>query len=921
MRKSLLVALVLPALAFFAAAGNIDNRVNPDGTPVLVPAVRRYEARQGVLPLPAELTVSAPAAADNEAELFLRLAKRYFPDRPARRISEGAFCRFELAKENLPESEEGYTLAVDGKGVTIRARSPRGLFYGVHTLGNLFRNAEKPELGCCAVTDWPEITLRAIYFERVVTADRANLPRLLREFDLMGALKFNAVQLELAEFFPYAKNPFTKRTGKFLPEDVEALKAAAKRNHLEIYPYLKIISHDMWVHAHPRYWQEMAEGIPRESKWASASCPLKPLPREIYRMAIREHVECFKPRFFFIGLDEVAQCPWGECELCRKHTKHDLLRMISHEYTNEVLKYGVQPVIDFDQYYPGLPMEGEKILPELDRRVIVCNWDYAEVIKPERFGYFRKLGFPLLGASSAIRINNLKSMPLAQQKLGITDGIIVTHWGTWRKLDDPMKVTPAGLAGFSDGANYAWNPEAIAPAGQSFDPARETLRIYAPELTVDPAQYRYAALPLDRAFNAKLGREAGFPLTDAALAAKLKAELAATREKFHLATASDGGYFAVKAGAGQGETKSAAVDLGGVRAETLSLLAAAGFPGDTPKKYDRSRLGTLRFTYADGTYEELPLRLTVEMNHWNATESGFSLRFVNRFNDKRGALAGLFAFDWKNPHPERPLASLTLTAAGTYEIPLALFAVSAGNRVAAVAPAAPPDDAAVAARLTEWSRGYYEAAAASERGSRNDTVIFTAASGKIPKNAKIGLTVKAEGRLGKSAVDDPTAPTPGKVMRFDIPRNAEGVKQRQRLVIDIACDFGKIGGEVKTLIFDYKMASGKVISNPACYIGGPVGGPSFSKIPFWERRAEDGRWYTARVQVDRMRHENGELKLAEANRVRLSIFFVPLAEPTTVWFGPVRLSTERANSAPQLRIEKIPAAGDPEMPQVTGISL
>ena len=137
MRKLLLAALFLPLFAFSAAVGNIDNRVNPDGTPVLVPAVKEYRPQPGKLALPAELTVSAPAAADNEAELFLRLAKRYFPERPARRVTEGAFCRLELAKENLPGSDEGYTLAVDAKTVTIRARSAQGLFYGVHTLGNL----------------------------------------------------------------------------------------------------------------------------------------------------------------------------------------------------------------------------------------------------------------------------------------------------------------------------------------------------------------------------------------------------------------------------------------------------------------------------------------------------------------------------------------------------------------------------------------------------------------------------------------------------------------------------------------------------------------------------------------------------------------------------------------------------------------
>ena len=90
------VVIGMMALPTVLSAYGINNLTNPDGSPVIVPTVQRYEARQGVLPLPAELTVSAPAAADNEAELFLKLSKRYFPDRRAARVENGAFCRLEL---------------------------------------------------------------------------------------------------------------------------------------------------------------------------------------------------------------------------------------------------------------------------------------------------------------------------------------------------------------------------------------------------------------------------------------------------------------------------------------------------------------------------------------------------------------------------------------------------------------------------------------------------------------------------------------------------------------------------------------------------------------------------------------------------------------------------------------------------------
>ena len=335
-------ALLLGLCAVFAAwAHNIDNRRYADGTPVLIPEVKKFVAEKGVLQLPSELTVSAPAEAANEVTVLTDVIREYFSSIAVRKAATGAaFCRLELGVDRVPDSPEGYTLLIDGSGIVIRARDVRGLFYGVRTVGNMIRNAEKPELPYCRITDWPDLSRRGIYYEWRCTRKSSDLPKLLREFETLGALKYNVVVLELAELFPYKNNPFTKRRKDFFAmSDVEALKAAAKRNHLEIVPFLQVISHDLWTHAHPKYWTDIAEGKPHESSWSCGSCPFKPLSREIYRMAIREHIECFKPRYFMICLDEIAQCPWGVCPECRKHSKAELLRMVTLEYTQEVWVY------------------------------------------------------------------------------------------------------------------------------------------------------------------------------------------------------------------------------------------------------------------------------------------------------------------------------------------------------------------------------------------------------------------------------------------------------------------------------------------------------------------------------------------------------------------------------------------------------
>ena len=106
------LAAILGAAAMLATlhAGvlPVNNRTYPDGTPVLLPQVQKYEARQGRFALPEELTVSAPAAADNEFEVLSSLVKRCFPDLTVRRAEENAVCKLELVTDGVPKYDERF---------------------------------------------------------------------------------------------------------------------------------------------------------------------------------------------------------------------------------------------------------------------------------------------------------------------------------------------------------------------------------------------------------------------------------------------------------------------------------------------------------------------------------------------------------------------------------------------------------------------------------------------------------------------------------------------------------------------------------------------------------------------------------------------------------------------------------------------
>ena len=160
MKRLLSCGLALWCLAAFAASTvhTIDNFRKVDGTPLVVPQPQKYEAKSGVFQLPETLTVEAPESEKIIFEYLGKELKRF--SRTVAPAKDAANCRFVLTTDGVPDNKEGYTLEITSGGICVKARTTDGLFYGAVTLCNLIRNAEKPELDCCFVTDWPSMPYR-----------------------------------------------------------------------------------------------------------------------------------------------------------------------------------------------------------------------------------------------------------------------------------------------------------------------------------------------------------------------------------------------------------------------------------------------------------------------------------------------------------------------------------------------------------------------------------------------------------------------------------------------------------------------------------------------------------------------------------------------------------------------------------------
>ena len=889
----------------------IDNRVYPDGTPVLLPAVRKYEARKGTLALPKAVTVTAPAEADNEADVLKEELARYFPGVSVRRADADGFCRLELTGNGVPRSVEGYTLEIGDRGVVIRSRDVRGLYYGVRTFGNLLRNAAKAELPQCRIVDWPKLKIRGMYRNYRYLGFDGCLPEILREIDTAGALKYNCMMLEFGEKFPYKNNPFTNRPNGYSLAEVEAIRAAAKRHHIEIIPTLQIITHDEWLHAHPQYKAEIAEE-PRRTGWSTATCHMSKLGREVQLMAIREQIEFFKPRYFNISMDELDNQPWGVCPRCRNFEVRDLWRDAVLLYTGDVLKHGVVPILYHDMFYPGKPGDGVAILPKLDKRVTFCNWDYGLQLRKSRFPFFKSKGFPLFSMSYCSRMDNMRVLPLEVQKQGC-DGVFLAFWGHFRYASNPKLSSSIGLAGFVLGGCYEWSPDMPAHAGLTFDPAWEALRLIVPELAVEaPADVKFAPLPLDNAYNTILGRDRRFPTSDAKVISRMRADAARSAEKFHIGASPDGGYFALVSGDGVNPGK-VSIPVNG-KAEWLGINA---FAGVTPYYVSGlPEVATLTVCYADGTTAAIPLSYKTTLPFWNNEGGGYGARCIGRFNDSRGAYVGMYALNWKNPEPDKPIREIVFSAPEKCAVPVALLSISLGNGTAAAA----PDDSAAGARVKEWL------ASEEKRPVSADTpgslVIY--AGGEI-RNARISLSGRPntqaqgsgmssgkpigpescfEGTFRYEIAEDPRSPERGKVLKLSIPAlKPEYADLRPRLIVDIKFDRSKIK-DIRSMYLDYRVTHPWFNEWPAVYFmsSDPFGAAIFSG---YHEGRRDRNWHHV-VFPYRKFKPDPRLDPSIADTIRLSFFLRELSEPSEIYIGAVGISSVDGTMNTPLRGEKVP---------------
>jgi hypothetical protein len=895
----------LSLMALSAAAMEINNFVEADGFPVLVPSVQRLTRTEGTFAMPKQLLVAAPKGAEADVELIGKALSNRFGlwHAAAAKADEKAHVTLELTKKGVPESEQSYTLDVTANGVSIKARSLQGLFYGTQTFINLMTNNIKTFIPFCHIEDWPDLEYRGAFLD-IRAMKNSEVDAYCKLIDAFGALKLNVMETSFSANLPFENDPFTEQKEKLTRESVEKIVARAKANYIEIIPHLQVISHEQWLRAHPKYMTDIT-AIPsypgkHNSMWNNTICFAKPLGRQLTDLAIRETVKLLKPKHFHICMDEFVLCKWQNCDTCKDgHTLQQLLDEVDHNI-QLVKSLGVQPIMYHDQLIAarnGNVEMSEALMKAVPRDVVMSIWDYAEQPREAQFDEFRKQGFGYrVGVSFCHRLTNTMTMPLVAKKLdGI--GAILTYWGWLRQyFINETQVNPNAAAGTAITAEYAWHCNGDTPIpALAWDPAFEMRKRLGGNVFMQRPGLAMASIPIETSCNARIGDDYNFPIFKAADAKAVAEALKNSYEHYQVAMTADGGLAAMTFSGGDDIYSKEAISvpvngkIGGI-----SLLLTGGMP-DNPQNYDyyhaRSmpKVADFIVTYANGKTVVKPLRYRLDFNGWNSQASGFCSRFILRGNDSEGHNYSFYAFDWHNTQPDEPIASFTIKPVNAGGVAMAVLAANAFK---------PTEYEPKAGQLPKKLLSVGHGSVVDKKTVH----VLTDFENGMP-----GCTVKFEGKFDSKPeyriIDDPTAPGAGKkVLEIVVPPQTKDAKGRSRAILDI--ELPKERANVLALFADYTLSDPKANVHSGFYRTDRTMGRYHVMYGF-ENPASPWQWQHVIAPGFMQILTGKELPQEDLTTVRFSIWFAEYDKPVTLRIDNVGYMEKDAKWMQAILKEKI----------------
>lgn len=288
---------------------------------------------------------------------------------------------------SLKMAEEGYHLIVTAKGVTIKAKTAKGAFYGMQSFMQLLpAKIESPTkvdgvkwvAQCCNIEDAPRFGYRGFHLDpcrHFITVENVK-----KQLDLMSMFKINTLHFHLTEDqgwrieikkYPELTTIGSIRTegdgssygGYYTQEQIKEIVDYAAKRYITVIPEIDLPGHMMAaISAYPNLSCK-GEKWSLRTVWGVEDIVMCAGKEDMFNFLgdiFDEIVPLFPGKYFHIGGDECPKTSWKNCPTCQKRIKDEGLQTDGKHTAEERLQsYVIKRV--------------EKMLEQRGRKII--GWD------------------------------------------------------------------------------------------------------------------------------------------------------------------------------------------------------------------------------------------------------------------------------------------------------------------------------------------------------------------------------------------------------------------------------------------------------------------------------------------------------------------------------------------------------------------
>lgn len=288
---------------------------------------------------------------------------------------------------SLKMAEEGYHLIVTAKGVTIKAKTAKGAFYGMQSFMQLLpAKIESPTkvdgvkwvAQCCNIEDAPRFGYRGFHLDpcrHFITVENVK-----KQLDLMSMFKVNTMHFHLTEDqgwrieikkYPKLTTIGSIRTkgdgssygGYYTQEQIKEIVDYAAKRYITVIPEIDLPGHMMAaISAYPNLSCK-GEKWSLRTVWGVEDIVMCAGKEDMFNFLgdiFDEIVPLFPGKYFHIGGDECPKTSWKNCPTCQKRIKDEGLQTDGKHTAEERLQsYVIKRV--------------EKMLEQRGRKII--GWD------------------------------------------------------------------------------------------------------------------------------------------------------------------------------------------------------------------------------------------------------------------------------------------------------------------------------------------------------------------------------------------------------------------------------------------------------------------------------------------------------------------------------------------------------------------